>query len=116
MKLLLDEDSQGNVLVRLLRDAEHDVETVAGAGMAGQSDLAVLAYAMAAGRVLLTRNGRDFLLLHQADADHAGILVEHQDTDASKNMTYRQIATAIAKIETSGWDVRGQFVSINAWQ
>jgi len=86
MKLLLDEDSQGNVLVRLLRDAGHDVETVAGAGMTGRDDPAVLAYAKVTVRVLLTRNGRDFLLLHQASADHAGIPVEHQDADASKNM------------------------------
>lgn len=116
MKLLLDEDSQGNILVRLLRDARHDVETVTGTGMAGQSDPAVLAYATRTRRVLLTRNGRDFLLLHQASSDHAGILVEHQDADASKNMTYPQIAAAIANIEASGWDLSGVLVSINAWR
>jgi predicted nuclease of predicted toxin-antitoxin system len=116
MKLLLDEDSQGNALVRLLRDAGHDIVTVAEAGLAGQDDPAILAYAKNAGRVLLTRNGKDFLMLHQADSSHAGILVEHQDAAPSKNMTYRQIVTAIAKIEASGWDLRRELVGINAWQ
>ena len=116
MKLLLDEDSQGNVLVRLLRDVGHDVQTVASAGMAGQADPAVLAYAKVAGRVLLTRNGRDFLRLHQADSDHAGILIEYQDMDPSKNMTYPQIVAAIAKIEASSWNLHRELVGINAWQ
>ena len=116
MNLLLDEDSQGNVLVRLLRDAGHNVETVSGVDMAGQNDPAVFTFATRTRRVLLTRNGRDFLLLHQANTGHAGILVEHQDADAAKNMTYPQIAAAIAKIEASGWDLSGVLVSLNAWQ
>lgn len=81
-----------------------------------QSDPAVLAYARRAERVLLTRDGRDFLILHQADPQHAGILVEHQDADPAKNMSYRQIAAAIGKIDISGWPLAGQFVGLNAWR
>lgn len=77
-----------------------------------QSDPAVLAYAKQAGRVVLTRNGRDFLMLHRADPQHAGILVEHQYADPAKNMSYRQIAAAIGKIDASGWALPGQFVGI----
>lgn len=116
MRLLLDEDTQAHALVRLLREAGHDAETVAEARMAGQADSAVLAYARRAGRVLLTRNVRDFLILHQADPQHAGILVEHQDADPAKNMSYRQIAAAIGKIDISGWPLAGQFVGLNAWR
>ncbi len=116
MRLLLDEDTQAHVLVRLLREAGHDVETVAEAGMAGQADSAVLAYARQAGRVLLTRNVRDFLVLHQADPQHAGILAEHQDADPAKNMAYRQIAAAIGKLEASGWALPGEFAGLNAWR
>lgn len=116
MKLLLDEDSQGAALVRLLRAAGHDVETVNEAGLTSQDDSTVLAYARRTGRVLLTRNGRDFLRLHQADNRHLGILMEHQDADPAKNMTYPQIAAAIGKIEVSGWNLPGEFVGINAWQ
>ena len=116
MKLLLDEDSQGNILVRLLRAAGHDVETVTEIGINGQDDPTVLAYAKRTERVLLTRNGKDFLLLHQADNKHSGILIEHQDADPAKNMTYPQIAAAIGKIEASGWRFQGEVISINAWQ
>lgn len=116
MRLLLDEDSQGNVLVRLLLGAGHDIETVTEAGMAGEADPAVLAYAKRAGRILLTRNVKDFLRLHEADSSHCGILVEHQDADPAKNMSYPQIAAAVGKIEASGWNLQGEFVSINPWQ
>ena len=115
MRLLLDEDSQGKALVRLLRAAHHDVATVAAAGISGSDDATVLAYATRNGRTLLTRNGRDFLALHQLSNLHPGILIEHQNADPSKNMTYEQITIAINKIEASGWDLNGQAVSINAW-
>ncbi len=116
MKLLMDEDSQSNVLVRLLSVQGHDVETVTQVGIAGIDDASVLAYAHSTERVLLTRNGRDFLALHQQDSQHWGILIEYQDTDLSKNMTYQQIAAAIRKIEDSNGNLRGEAVSINAWR
>ncbi len=116
MRLLLDEDSQGNVLVRLLRGAGHDVETVTIAGMASDADTEVLSYARCAGRVLLTRNVKDFFALHEADGDHSGILVEHQDGDPAKNMSYPQIADAIRNLEASGWNLIGEFVGINPWE
>ena len=52
MNLLLDEDSQGNLLVSLLRAAGHDVETVPHAGIAGSDDATVLAFATRTERVL----------------------------------------------------------------
>lgn len=116
MKLLLDEDSQGRVFTRLMREAGHDVETVNDAGLVGKPDPVVLAYAKQAGRVLLTRNGVDFAALHQADSAHPGILIEYQHDDISKNMTNAQIVAAIGKIEASDWDIRGALVSVNAWQ
>jgi len=112
MKILLDEDSQGTLLVT----AGHDVETVNGAGLSGQDDPTVLAYAKRTGRILLTRNSRDFLQLHQADNQHPGILIEHQDADHTKNMSYLQITAAIGKIEGSGWNIQGEIIGINAWQ
>jgi hypothetical protein len=97
------------------RCAAHDVETVAEAGISGSDDAAVLAYATRTRRILLTRNGRDFVISHQADNRHAGLLIEHQDFDPSKNMTYAQITSAIDKLSASGWDLQGEVVSINAW-
>ena len=116
MRLLLDEDSQGKALVRLLQDAGHDVETVYGAGLASEPDPVVLGYAKRTGRILLTRNAEDFELLHEMNRSHFGILVEYQNNDPSKNLSFEQIVDAIRKIEESGWLVAGEFVSINAWQ
>jgi predicted nuclease of predicted toxin-antitoxin system len=116
MKLLLDEDSQSNALVRLLLAANHDVETATGAGIAGSGDAVVLDYAKCTERVLLTRNGRDFLLLHASDKRHSGILIEYRGADPTKNMTRQQIVAAIGNIEASGWNLSGQIISINAWR
>ena len=116
MKLLLDEDSQSSLLVKLLQAAGHDVETVTHAGLAGSPDPVVFAFAQQLGRVLLTRNGNDFSLLHRQGDRHSGILIEYRGHDPSKDMTRAQIVAAIGKIEASDWDLRGQIVSINAWR
>jgi hypothetical protein len=115
MRLLLDEDSQGRVLVRLLRAAGHDVLTVEEAGLHARSDPEVLADAQRQQRVLLTRNGRDFQALHEADPVHSGILVEYQGRDPARNMKEADIVRAIGNLDASGWDLTGQFVALNAW-
>ncbi len=115
MRLLLDEDSQGKLLVRLLREAGHDVETVCEAGLEARRDADVLAYARQQDRVLLTRNVRDFLVLHEANAEHPGILAEYQDKDPAKNMAASDIVRAIGNLEQSGWILADQFVAVNAW-
>ncbi len=115
MRLLLDEDSQGKLLVQRLREAGHDVLTVSDAGLEAHTDAEVFAFIKREGRVLLTRNVKDFYALHEADADHAGILVEHQDKNPSKNLSPAAIVRAISNIEASGWEITGQFVSLNAW-
>lgn len=115
MRLLLDEDSQGRRVARLLREAGHDVRTVGEAGLGSHHDPEVLALARQESRVALTRNVRDFEALHAANPTHPGILVEHQDRDPTKNMTEQEIVRAIGNIAASGWDIAGQFVAINAW-
>src|SRR5690242_12133615 len=115
MRLLLDEDSQGRLPARLLREAGHDVRTVGDAQLEAHTDAEVLADAKREGRVLLTRNVKDFRTLHEADARHPGILAEHQDRDPTKNMSSAEIVRAIDNIESSGWDVAGQFIALNAW-
>ena len=115
MRLLVDEDSQGRILVRLLRAAGHDVRTVEEAGLHAQGDPEVFALAKREQRVVLTRNVKDFEALHEADAAHPGILVEYQDRDPAKNMKEADIVRAIGNIEAIGWDIAGQFVALNAW-
>ena len=74
LKLLIDEDAQDKVLVKLLRQAGHEVITVNEAGLMSQPDFLVLDYARNADRILLTLNCRDFQSLHAADPHHPGIL------------------------------------------
>lgn len=70
-------------VVDALRALGHDVLTSHEAGKANQriEDPAVLAYAASLGRALLTLNRRDFRRLHDAGAEHAGIIACTADAD-----------------------------------
>ena len=73
-KLYADENFAYPV-VEQLRQLAHDVLTVQEAGQQGGDDAAVLAYATAAGRAVLTFNRQDFIRLHSQLSSHAGIIV-----------------------------------------
>ncbi len=70
-------------VVEELRRMGHDVLTTHEAGNAGQSlpDNAVLAYAIAQGRALLSMNRKHFISLHQRQPAHSGIIVCTFDRD-----------------------------------
>ena len=69
LKLLIDEDSQGKILVDLLGKAGYDVLTVNKAGLRTASDQAIFNYAISHKRAVLTQNSIDF-------AEIASILLE----------------------------------------
>ena len=102
LRLLVDEDSQAHLLVRLLREAGHDVLTANEAGLQGHDDAAVWQRVCSEGRVLLTRNPADFLPFHVAAQSHPGVLAIYQDNDPAKNMSYADIVRALANAEASG--------------
>ncbi|MBU0492449.1 MAG: DUF5615 family PIN-like protein [Chloroflexi bacterium] len=66
-----------------LRRLGHDVLTIQEMGQSNQSlsDEAVLTFACAEGRVLLTCNRRHFVRLHHEQAQHCGIIVCTVDPD-----------------------------------
>ncbi len=70
-------------VVEALRRLGHDVLTVFEAGNANQriSDEAVLAFARADHRALVTINRRDFIRLHHQQPAHQGIIVCTEDSD-----------------------------------
>ncbi len=115
MKILVDEDSQRHILVRLLRIDGHDVLTVDEAALNAKEDAVVFSFARQENRIVLTRNAQDFEAIHNAEKIHPGILVEYQNRDPSKNMKIVEMVQAIRNIEASGWDLTGQLVAINAW-
>lgn len=115
LRLLLDEDSQAKYLVNLLQIAGHDVIKVSSINLMNRPDSVVLDFARQEGRVLLTRNCDDFLDLHQIKPSHSGILAVYQDSDAAKNMSYKDIVKAIANLESVEYPLQNQFVVLNQW-
>ena len=113
--MLLDEDSQAKYLVNLLQAAGHDVATVNTLDLMNHPDSVVLDAARENERVLLTRNCDDFQQLHQANPEHSGILAVYQDSEASKNMSYQAIGSAIDNLETAEYELNNQFVVLNQW-
>ncbi len=115
LRLLIDEDAQALLLVKLLRNAGHDVVTVNEAQLTGQPDFIVLEYAKHANRSVLTFNCDDFEELHVLNPNHRGILVVYQDADRSKNMTFKDMVKAIANIEVANIPLTNQFLILNQW-
>ena len=116
LRLLLDEDSQAKPLVKLLRDAGHDVVTINEVGLTSQPDPVVLDYAKQTYRLLLTHNCHDFEILHRERSIHSGILVVYQNDDRAKNMSRRDIVAAIANLEAANVPLENQFISLNQWR
>jgi predicted nuclease of predicted toxin-antitoxin system len=81
-RLYADENFPLQVVVALRR-LGHDVLTVLEAGQANQriEDVDILAFAVTAGRALLTINRRDFIRLHRQQPAHRGIVVCTEDAD-----------------------------------
>jgi len=70
-------------VIEELRRLGHDVLTIHETGQAGQaiSDEAVLAFARAEGRALLTLNRKHFVRLHGQGNEHSGIIACTFDPD-----------------------------------
>jgi len=81
-RLYSDEQFPREVSQRL-RTMGHNVLTVQEAGNAnlGIPDEAVLKFAVASDRTLLTLNHNDFIRLHRLHPNHAGIIVYTNDSD-----------------------------------
>jgi hypothetical protein len=81
-QLYADEDFSAPVIQRL-RQLGHDILTPYEAGQAGQgiTDAAVVAFATAGGRAVVTFNRRHFIRLHTEVSSHAGIIVCTRDDD-----------------------------------
>jgi hypothetical protein len=96
-------------VVEELRRLGHEVLTTYEAGNAGAAipDLAVLRFATAHGRVLLTLNRRHFVRLHETYPEHAGIIVCSVDPDSSA------LAGRVHAALSARPSIAGQLVRIN---
>jgi predicted nuclease of predicted toxin-antitoxin system len=95
--------------VEALRRLGHDVLTTAESGRAGQAvpDADVLAFAVAAQRIVVTLNRRHFIRLHQATPTHAGIVVCTFDPD------FAALAQRIHSALEAQPQMAGQLVRVN---
>src|SRR5919108_3868684 len=95
MALLYADEDFSYPVVQRLRQLGHDLLTAHEAGQAGQSitAAAVLAFATAAARAVVTFNRRHFIRLHAAVSSHAGIIVCTRDDDvlALANRIHQQL-------------------------
>jgi len=96
-------------VVHELRRLGHDVSTATEAGRTGQAwpDQAVLDFAVADGRAVLTLNRKHFVRLHSIQPEHAGIVVCVVDSDFVGQAA--RIHAAIAWQQ----DLSGQLLRVN---
>ena len=120
MRLYLDDDSVAGQLVRLLRQAGHDVLLPADAGITGEDDGNHLTHAARDNRVLLSHNYRDFENLHnligQVAGSHPGMFIVRKDNDVRRDMSARAIVHAIENVLASNTPIENQFVTLNHWR
>jgi hypothetical protein len=120
MRLYLDDDSAAPLLVKLLRNAGHDVEVPRDAGLSGAADPVHLTHAIKETRAILTRNYRDFEYLHNlivaARGHHPGILVVREDNDPKRDMKPGDIVRALANLEAAGVPVADSYIILNHWR
>lgn len=115
LALLIDEDTLAKVLVKMLREAGHDVLTVNAVGLSGEPDSVILDYARKNQRIVVTRNCQDFEDLHLENSEHSGIFTIYENKDHSKDLSRQEIVKAIANLEAASIPLANQFIALNHW-
>jgi predicted nuclease of predicted toxin-antitoxin system len=116
LRIYLDDCAYDKELVRLLRQAGHEVITPFDAGIVGQPDAVHFAYATSNGLILLTKNPRDFEELHTRHPGHPGIFAVYQDNDPTKDISVGDIVRTIKNLVDAGVPIVGQLYPLNAWR
>lgn len=106
-RLLADENFPRPVVIELRR-LGHDAAELSELGLAhlGTRDGAVLEAASASGRAVLTLDRRDYVRLHRASQEHAGIIACTYDPDFARLAA--RIDAAISGID----DLAGQVICV----
>jgi predicted nuclease of predicted toxin-antitoxin system len=120
MNLYLDEDMASALLAQVLRRAGHDVQLPGDVGLSGKTDPEVFRHTIVADRVLLSRNFRDFELLHRlvlaSGGHHPGILVERFDNNPNHKLLPGDIVRALRNVEAAGFVMTDEYQILNLWQ
>jgi hypothetical protein len=120
MRVYLEDDIASALLFRFLRRSGHDVQGPADVGLDGSLDPVHLMHAIREARILLSRNYRDFELLHllilQAQGHHPGILMVRRDNDPRRNLNPQGIVRALTNLIAAGVPVTDQYIVLNHWR
>jgi aspartate oxidase len=115
VRLLLDEDAGAHSLLSGLRDARHDVERVVDVEVLGpgSADAAVLDYAVAASRALLTYNGADFVeIIERERVPHPGVLAVHYAANGA-SLSTATIVRAVGNVARTYRTTSGLILDLN---
>ena len=103
LALYLDDCAFSFALRDRLLQAGHRVTIPVDVGMREVGDEEHFEYVGQHGLILLTKNPKDFVILHHellaAGGSHPGILLVYQDNDTTRDMAPTEIVNAVAKIE-----------------
>ena len=103
LALYLDDCAYSKPLRERLIAAGHRVIIPVDEGIREVDDHLHLAHVRREGLILLTKNPRDFVDLHDdlitRGESHPGIFLVYQDNDSTRDMTDSQIVRAIARVE-----------------
>jgi predicted nuclease of predicted toxin-antitoxin system len=116
MRLYLDDDTAERSLSKLLSAAGYDVMLPSDAGSSGADDPIHLLNAIRGTQVLLTKNYRDFELLHElvlgSGGSHPGIVVIRQDNDR-RDMSSAVIVDSLGRLVRSGIEIGNGYHTLN---
>jgi predicted nuclease of predicted toxin-antitoxin system len=119
LNLYLDDCILSHRITDLLRQAGHEVVRSSDVGLEGADDDVHFRYAADNGLILITKNPKDFKILHDSDPLHFGIFAIYQDNDG-RDMSDAEIVRAIRNLEDAAhrdsFPIHGGFYSINDWR
>jgi hypothetical protein len=117
--LYLDEDTDADYLIALLRREAYSVISPREVGGKGWSDEAILDYCAQLGYVVLTSNPADFEAIHEqwsvAGRFHAGILSIYRANNPKQDLTYAEIVKALGNLLRSGLPLANEIHCLNFW-
>lgn len=120
MRVYLDDDLDSNILISLLKHSGHAPVSPRSVKTRGASDAEHLSYAASNGFALLTANAVDFIQLHDKwralGQSHHGILIVYRENDPSRDMSFREIAATVTRIQDSGIALMNTIQNLNFWR
>ena len=107
-------------LNRLLSQLGHQVISPRAIGNGGMEDQEHLQYAADNLLVMLTSNPQDFVRLHRMwlsqSRQHQGVKIVYRENDPARNMSFREISSAVTRLEQAGVPIASNLHNLNFWR